>query len=47
MMPELAKTVDDIETSEAIMLRIDRDAIQKETDVSVLIELNNKDQPKN
>lgn len=43
MMPELFKTVDDIATDTALKVEIDKEAFQKDTDVSVSIEVKNKD----
>ncbi len=42
-LPELYKTVDDIATDDAITVKVDRDAFQKDTDVSVSVEVRNKD----
>lgn len=42
-IPELYKTVDDIATDDAITIKVDRDAFQRDTDVSVSVEVRNKD----
>lgn len=43
MMPELFKTIDDIATDDAITVQVDRDAIKKDTDVHILVDVVNKD----
>lgn len=42
-VPELAKMADDIATDDAIKLEIDRDAIKKDTDIHMKIDILNKD----
>lgn len=42
-MPDIAKTADDILTDEVMCIRIDKQAMQKETDIHVNIDLLNKD----
>lgn len=42
-MPELFKAVDDIATDTAIKVEVDKEAFQKDTDVSVAVEVKNKD----
>ena len=46
MMPDMFKTIDDIATDDAILVQVDRDAIKKDTDVHILVDVLNKDQPK-
>jgi type IV pilus biogenesis protein CpaD/CtpE len=43
MLPGLFSAVEDIETQEAISLTVDKEAIQKDTDVKISIEVTNKD----
>lgn len=43
MMPEMFKTIDDIATDDAITVQVDRDAIKKDTDVHILVDVLNKD----
>lgn len=43
-IPEMTKAVEEIATDDAITIAIDKDAFQKETDVSVNIEIKNKEQ---
>lgn len=43
MMPEMFKTIDDIATDDAITVQVDRDAIKKDTDVHILVDVVNKD----
>lgn len=42
-MPELYKTLDDIATDDAITVKVDRDAFQKDTDVHVKVDILKKD----
>lgn len=42
-MPELFKAVDDIATDTAVKVEVDKEAFQKDTDVSVSVEVKNKD----
>lgn len=42
-LPELYKTVDDISTDDAITVKVDRDAFQKDTDVHVRVDILKKD----
>lgn len=42
-MPELFKAVEDIATDTAVKVEIDKEAFQKDTDVTVAIEVKNKD----
>ena len=42
-MPELYKTLDDIATDDAITVKVDRDAFQKDTDVHVRVDILKKD----
>lgn len=42
-VPELAKMADDIATDDAIKIEIDRDAIKKDTDIHMKIDILNKD----
>ncbi len=42
-MPDLFKTVDDIGTDGVVQVQIDREAFQKDTDISINIEIKNKD----
>jgi len=42
-LPELYKTVDDIATDDAITVKVDRDAFQKDTDVHVRVDILKKD----
>jgi hypothetical protein len=44
-MPELFKTVDDIATDDAVTIKVDKDAFQKNTDVHVIVDVINRDQP--
>lgn len=43
MMPDMFKTIDDIATDDAITVQVDRDAIKKDTDVHILVDVVNKD----
>lgn len=45
MMPEMFKTIDDIATDDAITVQVDRDAIKKDTDVHIIVDVLNKDAP--
>lgn len=45
-LPDLFKTVDDIATDDAITVKVDRDAIQKDTDVQINVTVKNKDDQK-
>lgn len=40
--PELAKAVEDIETDTAIKIEVSRETVQKDTDVSICIDILNK-----
>ena len=42
-IPEIAKTIDDIATDDAISVYVDKDAFQKETDVHVIVDIINKE----
>jgi len=42
---ELGKDIDDIETQEAIKVIVDKEALQKDTDVEITIKVTNKDSP--
>lgn len=42
-LPELAKTADDILTDKALSLTVDKEALQKQTDIHILIDILNKD----
>lgn len=46
MMPEFAKTVEDIADDTAVKVVITKEAVQKETDVAISVSVQNKDQPK-
>jgi hypothetical protein len=41
-VPAIAKSVESIATDDAIVLKVDRDAIKKDTDVHILIDVVNK-----
>lgn len=43
MMPDMFKTIDDIATDDAITVQVDRDAIKKDTDVHIIVDVVNKD----
>lgn len=43
MVPDMFKTIDDIATDDAITVQVDRDAIKKDTDVHILVDVLNKD----
>ena len=47
-LPQLFQTVDDIATDDCITIKVDKDAFQKETDVTIKlsIDVTNKDEPK-
>lgn len=42
-LPEMAQTIDDIETSDTVSVIIDKEAFKKDTDVRVNIDILNKD----
>ncbi len=42
-LPEMFKTIDDIATDDAITVAVDRDAIKKDTDVHIIVDVINKD----
>lgn len=42
-VPEIAKDVDDIATDNAIRVEISRETFQKDTDLDINIQVNNKD----
>lgn len=42
-MPELFKTVDDVATDTAIRVEVDKEALQKDTDVEITVHVLNKD----
>lgn len=42
-VPEMAKTIDDIETQQAVNFTIDREVFQKETDIHLTLDVLNKD----
>lgn len=46
-LPDIAKTVDDIATDDAISVYVDKDAFQKETDVHVKVDIVNKEPTEN
>lgn len=41
--PEMYKTIDDIATQDAIVISVDRDALQKDTDIHIALDIKNKD----
>ncbi len=41
-LPDLYKSIDDISTDDAITIKVDKDAFQKDTDVSVSVKIKNK-----
>jgi hypothetical protein len=43
MVPDMFKTIDDIATDDAITVQVDRDAIKKDTDVHIIVDVVNKD----
>ncbi len=43
-MPEFFKTIDDIATNDAITVEVDKDAIKKDTDVHIIVDVVNKDE---
>lgn len=43
MSPDLYKTVDDIATDGVIQIQVDKEAFQKETNTSIMIDINNRD----
>lgn len=45
-MDPFFKTVDDIATDDCIIIKVDRDAFKKDTDVKIMVDVLNKDQPK-
>jgi hypothetical protein len=44
MMPGLVKAVEDIETDTAIKVEVDKEALQKDTDIHIMVDVVNKDQ---
>lgn len=44
VMPGLFKAVDDIETDQAIRVEIDKEALQKDTNIHVIVDVVNKDE---
>jgi len=45
-LPQIAKDVEDIATDTAIKIEISRETFQKETDLQIQINVQNKDEPK-
>lgn len=45
-LPQLFQAAEDIETQQAINIVIDKEALQKDTDLSITIDVTNKDQGK-
>ncbi len=43
MTPQLFQTVDDIATDGVIQVQVDKEAFSKNTDISVVVEIKNKD----
>jgi|HubBroStandDraft_2_1064218.scaffolds.fasta_scaffold00031_49 hypothetical protein len=43
VMPGLFKAVDDIETDNAIKIEIEKEALQKDTDIHITVDVLNKD----
>ena len=41
--PEMYKTIEDIATQDAIVVSVDREAFQKDTDIHIAIDVKNKD----
>jgi post-segregation antitoxin (ccd killing protein) len=46
-MPEFAKTIDDMATDTAVKVVIDKEAIQRDTDVEINVSIKNKEAVKN
>ena len=44
-LPSFFQAVDDIETDTAILVQVDKEAIQKDTDVYIQVNVQNKDEP--
>lgn len=44
-LPDVAKDIESIETDTAIRLEVSRETFQKETDLQVTINVQNKDEP--
>ncbi len=44
-LPQLYQTAEDIANDTAIEIEISRQAFQKETDLSIMIQVQNKDEP--
>jgi len=42
-LPQLAQSLEDIETDTAIMVEVDKEAMQKETDLHILVDVVNKE----
>jgi len=45
-LPQLAQTADDIFTDNAVTISVQKEAMQKETDLDINVKIVNKDQPK-
>lgn len=45
-LPQLFNSVEKIATDDAITVKVDKDAFQKDTDVKVNVEVTNKEVPK-
>ena len=44
-MPELYKAIDDVATDDAIVVKVDRDAVKKDKDVTVNVEVKTRPKP--
>jgi len=44
-LPDIAKDIESIETDTAIKVEISRETFQKETNLSIIINVQNKDEP--
>jgi len=42
-LPQVAESIEQIATDDAISIQIDKDAFQKDTDVSVTVQIKNKE----
>lgn len=42
IIPDMMKTIDSVATEDAITIQVDRDALNKDTDVHVLLDVVNK-----
>ena len=45
-LPQLYQSIDDIATDDAVTIKVDRDCFQKDTDVSISVQVKNKDETK-